>query len=188
MSRRFFELYDDVYVPDRWHLDSPTDKQGREVDDPWIFRGGEPVRIEERLKVPVEHAGRPLDFTLAGLGVPVVHVRAAHIFTELALEDVQFLPVDVAGQPDQYLILVATRLIPCIDERASRIRLWTHEDGLPHKVGQYASVRDMHIDPMSVGDARVFRARGWAGPLLISGDLKEALEHAGITGVKFEGV
>ncbi|HYO52844.1 imm11 family protein [Archangium sp.] len=188
MSQRFFELYDDVYVPGRWHLDNPTDRQGREVDDPWVFRSGEPVRIEGRLKVPIEHAGRALDFSLAGLSVPVVHVRAANIFTELAPDDVQLLPVDLEGQPDQYLILVATRLIPCIDERASRIRLWTHEDGLPHKVGQYASVRDMRIDPSRVGDARVFRARGWPGPLLISGDLKEALERAGITGVKFEEV
>ncbi|MET0406141.1 MAG: DUF1629 domain-containing protein [Cystobacter sp.] len=140
------------------------------------------------MKVPIEHAGRALDFSLAGLSVPVVHVRAASIFTELAPEDVQLLPVDIQGQPDQYFILVATRLLPCIDERASRIRLWTHEDGLPHKVGQYASVRDMRIDASSAGNSRVFRARGWPGPLLISGALKDALERAGITGVKFEEV
>jgi hypothetical protein len=68
------------------------------------------------------------------------------MFAELAPDDVQLIPVDVEGHPDQYLILVATRLIRCIDEKASRIRLWTHEDGVPHKVGQYASVRDLRID------------------------------------------
>jgi 2,4-dienoyl-CoA reductase-like NADH-dependent reductase (Old Yellow Enzyme family) len=57
-----------------------------------------------------------------------------------------------------------------------------------HKVGQYASVRDMRIDPSKVGDAKVFRAQGWPAPLLISGDNKEALERAGITGVKFEAI
>lgn len=188
MPQRFFKLYDDVHVPGRWHLDNPTDSQGRELDDPWVFRAGEPARIEGRLKVPIEHAGRALDFSLAGLSVPVVHVRAASLFTELAPGDVQLLPVDIEGQPDAYLILVAARLIRCIDEQASRIRLWTHEDGLPHKVGQYASVRDMHVDPSKVGDAKVFRAWGWPGPLLISGDIKEALERVGITGVKFEAV
>jgi hypothetical protein len=44
---------------------------------------------------------------------------------------------------------VATRLIRCIDEKASRIELWTHEDGVPHKVGQYSSVRDMRFVPVS---------------------------------------
>ena len=188
MHPRFFKLYDDVYVPGRWHLDNPTDSQGREVDDPWVFRRGEPVRIEGGVKVPIEHAGCALDFSLAGLSVPIVHVKAASIFTELAPGDVQLLPVDIKGQPDQYLILVATRLIRCIDEQASRIRLWTHEDGLPHKVGQYASVRDMRIDPSKVGGAKVFRAQGWLGPLIISGELKDALERASITGVKFEEV
>jgi hypothetical protein len=188
MPQHFFKLYDDVYVSGRWHLDNPTDSQGHEVDDPWVFRRGEPVLIEGRLRVPIEQAGGALDFSLAGLSVPVVHVKAASLFTELAPDDVQLLPVDIEGQPDQYLILVATRLIHCIDEQASRIRLWTHEDGLPHKVGQYASVRDMRIDPSKVGDAKVFRAQGWPGPLIISGDIKEALERASITGVKFEEV
>ena len=188
MSQRFFKLHDDVYVPGRWHLDNPTDSQGREVDDPWIFRSGERMRIEGRWKVPIEHPGRALDFSLAGLSVPVVHVKAASIFRELAPGDVQLIPVDIEGHPDQYLILVATRLIRCIDEQASRIRLWTHEDGLPHKVGQYASVRDMRIDTSKVGDAKVFRAQGWPGPLIISSDIKEVLGRAGITGVKFEEV
>lgn len=146
------------------------------------------MSIEGRLRVPIEHAGKALDFSLAGLSVPVVHVRAANIFTELAPDDVQLLPVDLESEPDSYLILVATRLLTCLDEQASRIRLWTHEDGLPHKVGQYASVRDMRIDPSRVGGARVFRAQGWSGPLLVSSEIKEALERADITGVKFEAV
>ncbi|MFP2933585.1 hypothetical protein ACLESO_52280 [Pyxidicoccus sp. 3LG] len=33
MPRRFFDLFDDVYHPGRWHLGSPVDAQGREVDD-----------------------------------------------------------------------------------------------------------------------------------------------------------
>ena len=118
------------------------------------FRIGAPVHIRERLRVPVEIAGKQLDFTEASIGIPVVHVRVASIFTELAPDNVQLIPVDVEGQPDQYLILVATRLIRCIDEKASRIRLWTHEDGLPEMVGQYASVRDLRIDKTKAGNAQ----------------------------------
>ncbi len=107
MPQRYFELADDVNVPHRWHLDTPKDRQGQEVD--WgQFAIGNPVHIPERLRIPVEIAGKPLDFTEANVNIPVVHVRVASLFAELAPDDVQLLPVDVEGHPDQYLILVAT--------------------------------------------------------------------------------
>ncbi|MDY7232963.1 imm11 family protein [Hyalangium rubrum] len=187
MSKRFFALADNVNFPHRWDLDTPVGRQGRKVDDRQFLRGT-PVHIEDRLRIPVEIAGKPLDFTEAGISIPVVHVRVASMFTQLAPDDVQLIPVDVKGQPDQYLILVATHLIRCIDETASRIELWTHEDGVPHKVGQYSSVRDLRIDKAKVGSARVFRLEGWSGPLLVSEEIKDALERMGATGTRFEEV
>lgn len=187
MPKRFFELSDDVGFPNRWDLDTPRDGQGRGVDD-WQFRRGGPVRLEGRLRIPIEVQGRPLDFSEAGVGIPVVHVRVASLLAELAPEDVQLIPVDVEGQPDQYLLLVATRLIACIDEKASRIRRWAPEDGLPHKVGQYASVRNLRIDAARVGDARIFRPEGWAGALIVSEEIKDALQRLGATGTRFEEV
>ncbi len=187
MPKRFFKLADDVNVPHRWHLDTPTDSQGLKVDDAQ-FTIGAPVRTQERLRIPVEIAGKPLDFTEANVGVPVVHVRIASMFAELAPDDVQLIPVDVEGYPDQYFILVATRRISCIDEQASRIELWTHEDGVPHKVGQYFSVRDMRIDKAKVGSTKVFRPEGWTVVLIVSGEIKDALERMGATGTRFQEV
>lgn len=187
MPQRFFELADDVCAPHRWDLDTPTDSHGEKVDDELFMRGA-PVHVQERLRIPVEIPGKPLDFTEAGIGTPVVHVRVAALFAALAPGDVQLIPVDVEGQPDQYLILVATRLIRCIDEQASRIELWTHEDGVPHKVGQYASVRDMRIDKSKVGSAQMFRLDGWRTSLIVSGEIKDALERMGATGTRFEEV
>jgi uncharacterized protein (DUF849 family) len=187
MSKRFFELADDVNVPHRWHLATPTTRYGQKVDEA-LFMRGVPVHEQGRLRAPVEIAGKALDFTQAGIGIPVVHVRVASMFAELAPDDVQLIPMDVESQPDQYLILVATRLIRCIDETASRIRLWTHEDGAPHMVGRYASVRDMRIDKAKAGSANVFRCEGWIGPLIVSGEIKGALERMGATGTRFEEV
>ena len=187
MPKRFFKLADDVNIPHRWHLDTPEDSQGLKVHDAQ-FTGGEAVHIQGRLRIPVEIAGKPLDFTEASVSVPVVHVRVAAMFAELAPDDVQLHPVDVEGQPDQYLILVATRLIRCIDEQASRIRLWTHENGMPDMVGKYFSVRDMRIDKPKVGSAQVFRCEGWTGPLIVSEEIKDALERMGATGTRFEEV
>lgn len=187
MAQRYYELYDDVYVPHRWHLATPTDAQGREVDD-WQFSEGRPLQIEGRLKVPVEHTGRPLDFSEAGIKIPVVHVKVASVFAELAPQDVQFISVDIEDEPDQYLILVAIRCIRCIDEKASKVQFWKPGDGLPEKVGKYYAVDDMRIDRTKVGTARVFRPEGWLGSLIVSGDIKDALERVGSTGMKFHEV
>jgi hypothetical protein len=89
-----------------------------------------------------------LDFSIAGVGAtPIVHVRVASVFTELAPDEVQLIPVDLKGHPDQYLILVATKLIRCIDDTASReVLYWKPEDDRPDKLGQYRSVAGMRID------------------------------------------
>ena len=187
MHQRYFKLADDVTLPNRWHLAMPRNTQGVKVDD-YEFWRGMPVHIVGRLRIPIEIAGTPLDYTEAGLNIPVVHVRIASMFAEFAPDDVQLIPVDVEGHPDQYLILVAIRLIRCIDEKASRIELWTHEDGVPHKVGQYFSVRDMRIDKAKAGSAKVFRCEGWSSPLIVAGEIKDALERMGATGTRFEEV
>ncbi len=66
MVRRYFDLYDDVYIPGRWELGAPTDQHGREIDDPWQFADGRPVSVEGGLKLPIKRPGQPLDFSLAG--------------------------------------------------------------------------------------------------------------------------
>ncbi len=55
-------------------------------------------------------------------------------------------------------------------------------------VGQYFSVRDLRIDKAKVGNAKVFRLEGWTGPLIVSGEIKDALERMGATGTRFEEV
>ena len=185
MPKRFFRLSDDVNVPYRWDLDTPTDHQGRQVDDR-PFTCGTPVHITERLRIPVEIAGKPLDFTEAGVILPVVHVRVAAMFSELAPDDVQLIPVDVEGQPDQYLILVATRLIDCIDEKASQFDRWTPEEGVLHGIRRYSIMYELRIDKAKVGRAQVFRCEGWMGPLIVSGEIKDALDRMGATGTRFE--
>ncbi|KFE63252.1 imm11 family protein [Hyalangium minutum] len=187
MPQRFFKLADDRYVPRRWHLDTPTDSRGRKVLD-WDFTKGAPVHIEGRLKIPIEIAGKPLDYSWAGLSIPVVHIKVAHVFKELAADDIQLIPADIPGQPDQYLVMVATRLIRCIDEKASKVQFWTPEDGVPEKVGQYWAVDDLRIDTSKVGNAQVFRPEGWEVVLIVSGEIKEALDRMGATGTRFTEV
>ncbi len=189
MPKRYFQLDDDMSVRGRWSLGHITDPQGQEVDDPWSFIRGTPIPHPGRLKVSITRPGKPLDFSPAGLGAPMVHVRVATLFKELAPEDVQLFPVEVPGQPEQFCILVATRTIRCIDDAACKeVELWTPEDGRPEKVGQYRDVYGLRIDPSKVGDAQVFRTWGWWVALIVSEDIKDALERLGATGAEFQEV
>jgi hypothetical protein len=55
-------------------------------------------------------------------------------------------------------------------------------------VGKYFSVRDLRIDRATVGRAQVFRPEGWTVALIVSGEIKDALERMGATGVRFQEV
>src|SRR5262245_40925809 len=100
MAMRYFRLSDDVYLPGRWELGRLSDQRGVEVWPALLMRGDR-AHIEGRIKAPVKIAGQPLDFSHAAMGIPVVHVRTASVFKELAAESVQFFPVDIEGHPEQ---------------------------------------------------------------------------------------
>ncbi|WNG58554.1 hypothetical protein F0U59_30270 [Archangium gephyra] len=186
MAQQYFDLFDDLYIPDRWHLERPLDERGKEIPT-WLFDRGEPVHIEGRIRIPVNIPGKVLDFTLLTSGpVPVVHARVAAIFAELAPNDVQLIPVEVEGQSDPYFLINITRVVKCIDDEASsEVLYWTPEDERPEKLGHYQSVIGMRIDPAKVGDAQVFRTWGWRVVSVVSEDIKAALERIGVTGTKF---
>ena len=189
MPNQYFDLTDDVYISDRWDLGRPIDEQGQKMED-WLFTKGEPATIEGRPRIPLRGGdGKALDFSEAGIGVPLVSARVAAVFSELAPKDVQLIPVDVEAHAEQFYILVCTRLVKCIDDEASdEVRYWKPEDGRPEKTGRYRAVHGMRIDPAKVGDAKVFRPWGWDVVLIISEDIKQALERMGAMGAKFEEV
>ena len=189
MPTRYFKLSDDVALPGRWELGNPTAPTGREVEDPWIFREGQPLPEQGVLRIPIERPGASLDYSHAGFSIPILHEKVAALFLERAPGDVQLLPVAIQGQSARYFILNATRVVKCIDDRACKeVEYWMPEDGRPEKVGQYRDVYGMRIEPTKVGDARVFRTWGWTVALIVSEDIKQALECAGASGVKFVDV
>jgi hypothetical protein len=189
VPKRYFDLSSDVYVRKRWYLDDPVDQSGKEVD-PWQFRQGRPLSIEGRLRIPIFQQGRPLDFTTTPLGIaPIVEQRVANLLTELAPNDVQLFPVEVPSQHAPYFLVNTLRVIKCIDDaRCEEVLYWLPEDERPEKTGTYRNVRGMRIDPTAVGDARIFRPWGWNVALIVSQDIKQAMERIGVTGAYFQDV
>ncbi|MGZ3460873.1 MAG: imm11 family protein [Archangium sp.] len=189
MTKRYFELNEDMSSPERWLLRDPIDEQGKPVRARQ-FMSGEPTRFDGRLRVPVYHPGTSLDFTCVDTGgFPVVTEKVARVLAELAPGDVQLFPVEVESRPEPYFLVNVARRVKCIDDEAcAEVRYWTSEDHRPDKVGQYRAVYGMRIDPSKVGDAKVFRPWGYRGAILVAEDVKEALERTGATGIRFTEV
>ncbi|MCY1044490.1 hypothetical protein OV208_24435 [Corallococcus sp. bb12-1] len=173
----------------RWGLGAPVDAQGQDQGS-WLFMQGVSARVEGALRVPLSAQGRALDFSLADAGaVPIVSQRVAELLNRLTPRDVELFPVAVEGYPEPYFLVNVVRLVKCIDDAASgEVRYWTPEDGRPDRVGTYRAVHDLRIDPMKTEGADIFRTWGWPLALIISKDIKLALEHLGATGVRFKDV
>ena len=180
----FFEVMGDVYVPKRWYLGNPVDTEGN-ILYRWFFSVGIPLDVNEPIIIPVTQPGQPLDYTECGVAYPVLHLRVVDILNRLGVKDVQYFPVTVEGHPPDYVIMNVTRLIPCVDEaRCSRLVRWTEADGFPDKVGDFKVVEGLRIDPTKVGDARIFRPKGWP-MLIIASDIKDAFDREKVTGPKY---
>jgi hypothetical protein len=99
MSKRFYALEIDVYVPGRWYLSEPVNPAGQEVEDIWQFIDGRPVGLAGPLRIPIDRPGKPLDLNFAGAGqTPIVNARVASVFRELASDTVQLFPVEVESR------------------------------------------------------------------------------------------
>jgi hypothetical protein len=182
---RYFDLMDDRRPQPRWHLGTPVDEQGQEID-PWQFKDGRWLELGCVPRFPLDVPGFPLDYCWAAFSIPVLHERVVQLLERLQIKDVQFIHAHVEGHDAPYFILNALRIIRCIDDaRSEEVRYWKPEDGQPEKIGEYRVVAGMRIDPTKVGDARIFRPWGWRVALIISEDLKQAMEAEGITGTRF---
>ncbi|HEX5748053.1 MAG TPA: DUF1629 domain-containing protein [Archangium sp.] len=182
---RYFKLMDDRRARDRWHLGAPLDEQGQELD-PWQFDEGRSLELGCVPHFPLEVPGHPLDFCWAAFSILVVSERFVRLLERLHVHEVQAIPARVDAHPEPYFILNPLRVIRCIDDaRCEEVRYFKPEDGQPEKVGQYRVVAGMRIDPTKVGDAHLFRPWGWTVALIVSEDLKQALEREGITGTRF---
>lgn len=182
---RYYEWLDDRRSGGRWHLGPPLDESGAEID-PWQFKEGKALELGCTPRFPLDRPGDPQDFCWAAFSIPVVHERCAKLFERLGVKEVQFIPARIEGHSGTWYILNALHVIRCIDDaRSGEVQYWTPEDNRPDKLGEYRAVHRMRIDPTKAGGFRIFRPWGWRVALIISRDVKEAIEAAGFVGSRF---
>jgi hypothetical protein len=185
-TAKYFQIWEDMRIQNRWHLGPPVDSQGQEIN-PWQFKHGRPLESEGQPTFHVVRPGTALDFTLTAFTIPLVHDRVVSLFERLGLlHEVQFLPARVEDRAEPYFILNVLRSIRCIDdERCDEVTYWLPEDGRPDMTGQYRSVIGMRVDPEKVGEVEIFRPWGWRVALVVSGRIKAAMEDERISGPMF---
>ncbi|MFY0575461.1 imm11 family protein [Cystobacter fuscus] len=174
----------------QWIIATPVPASGGEFDEPWMFGEGRLLQHPGAMKTQVEHQGERRAFVFAGLeSVPVVSEAVANVFRALASDDVQLFPVTLEGESGQYFVVNAGKTIDCIDEANCReVHLHDEDDPEPARRGAYRWIYGLRIVPAKTEGARVFRPKRFTHALIVSEEVKAALERVGNLGVYFERV
>jgi hypothetical protein len=187
VARRYFDLFDDMYLRGRWFLRSPL--RGRKEVDPRLYTDGQPQPDPGPLRIPLRRRGSPMDYTAADSAMPVVSEKAARILRDLAPGDVQLFPITVQGRKEPYYIANVTHACACVDEKRSvDVRRWTKDDFRPDLAGRYKVIGKLIIDPKRTAGHHLFRIKDWEVQLIASEELKDAFERAGVIGAHFTPV
>ncbi|RKH64735.1 imm11 family protein [Corallococcus aberystwythensis] len=188
-STRYFMLTEDGAFFRREVFDALRGPPGGDFDSD-AYRTGQSLPRQDGLRISLAKPGLTRDYALVEFTLPVVTARLVEVLQAVAPGDVEAIPVTVDGREAPSFLLNVTRLVRCIDDEASReVRRYTKEDGGPPPGWQaYAWLRGPRIHSFRVKGAKVFRPWGWPFALIVTGEVKAALEAAGFTGMRFTQV
>lgn len=193
----FFEVeYDATHYPDRWHLDDPRDEKGNVLDANMLPRRGPYTgpRIS-KVHVDTRYPGRSLDFSFGYFDFVVVRSHVADLI-EAHGGSIQRFPVSLEQSIETGYEVIFTLDSPkgLIDvSRAEEFEFFEADDtrvqmpygGIaPRQEGMLYKVYDLYIDAGRAKGLTIFRPWEYAS-LIISGELKQAFEAAGVTGIQY---
>ena len=179
---QYYRLYTEIAYPNRWYLGDIN------VNDDWIFIKGQPLDENEfkNLTVKVYQKGSEMDFTETNVfTAPVVSEKFTEWLYEY-MDEVQLLPVKIHNTSQRYFIMVVKNKIDCVDESKSSFTKFKKGDAVrPDLAGDYSSFKILKINPTIV-DKSIFRLDKFPLYIIVNESLKNKLEKACITGVKFK--
>lgn len=173
----------------QWLLETPTRDSGDAFDEPWMFVDGHGLPAPGPIKVQVSHPGEKRAFVLANVEeTPLGSEAVANVFRTWAPDDVQLFPVSIEGEAEPHFVINAIKAVDCIDEERCLEVQHYPEGSFPEFAGEYRWIYGLRIDPAKTEGAHVFRLRKFKTALIVSEDVKNALERVGNLGVSFERV
>lgn len=182
-----YRILDDFSIEDRWHLRAPEAKDGREMDAREFLSGHRydgPIPLRVRLR----RSGQPLQFAFGDFDMPVVSREVHDSLAQFEGDWIQLIPVMIEDASEPHWILNVLHRRRCVDEERSEFMRWKSEDGRPDKTGQYRMFTKLVLDKEQASDAPIFRLDGWKTALIVSEDVKQAMEEGGSRGIRFEPV
>jgi hypothetical protein len=137
------------------------------------------------------------DFPFTGL-LPVYSTKLKSLMENLGIKDIQYLPLkikrrDGAKEVDGYYIANYLKVVDCLDREQSEYQIWTKDNLLfwekrPNMLGTFRDITKAVIDVNKISNVPIFRLWGLKMMVIIRGDIKQALEEAGITGCIFREI
>jgi len=189
---RYYRLIEDAEIEGRWHLGNVRagDATGLTLDE------GVEFSSERRLCVGLASPGGwPLEFTVTSLGVTIVRDRLKRVMAAIARLDVQWIPAWIDGQRIQpggtteHAALNPLRLIQCLDEQLSEGFRWTEGDHRKDLAGNYRQVTRLVLDESRIpDDTHLFRVKEWTAAVIVSEEMKRAMETVGCLGARFQAI
>lgn len=169
----------------RWWLEEPKLEGGRELPSGFASRG-RAVESKGPLVTAVmrEPVGLPTDFTFAVLDTPIVSKRAHELLRGLVGADAQFIPVTVEARSEQFMVFNVLASHACLDMEKSLYR--TFEVGKDRKT--MILLQKAMLQAERAPQHGVFRLAEAPSCLLVSREVKAALERERISGITFEPV
>ncbi|WP_394003241.1 imm11 family protein [Luteimonas sp. WGS1318] len=138
-----------------------------------------------------------MDYSLAGYAsVPVLSESAVQSLlgipeVDAPYEHVVFAPINIEPQSARrnYFLMIIETQIDCVDEERSDFIKFDSKDPVrPDLSGSYQSFFNLVVDPKKIGDSHIFRVMGYIGAIVVSEEVRDRFERAGVVGAIFESV
>lgn len=186
---QYFRLLDDINFPNRWHLGGLIGIDGMEFVRPPRVPLYHPLR-EQIYGVDLQVKGAPMDYTTTSFrSVPIASYEAVQAL--LGLKGFTSFPVRIPEfqEKTSYYILHFWDVADCFDEASSDFEVIPMDDPIrPDLAGNYRSVTKLRVDAARADGKDIFRIARLEGHIIVSNEVKQRFEAAGVTGAVFEGV
>jgi len=191
MTMKFYKLSMKVEeLENAWYLGKVVDGGGDEILSSNFTTGSifDLSRNPNLTVISTDPNGRPVDFRMTFLGVPVVSNTFGDVISKFDARSIQRIPVTVTPQYSGYEILNIVEKRECLDYEKTSIDRYTHSFYPPEQIGKIKALYNIAILPELVKGHHIFRLAEWDVIIIVSSALKDALESEGFVGMNFTAV
>jgi hypothetical protein len=160
-----------------WVLGSLSDQAGHAVSAA-VFTAGQVAPDLGPLRLGVRQLGHARDLTYAAFGLLVARRFVAAQLAAIAGDDIQRIPVQVAGSAEEFEIINVTTQVAALDEE--RTIGGRHEKG-----AAWLYIVTPAVDAKPTAGHKIFRLAEFLPIIIVEEAVKSAVEQQGWSGFAF---